>query len=175
MVSERVPLTILNNLIHDEEYTRKVIPFIEEDYFEERSDKIVFEEITTFLKAYDSLPSKEVLQIEVGKRTDLTQDEFQSTEQLINSLGESQYEQEWVLDTTEAWCKERAIYNALMESIKIADGQDEKKNRDAIPSILSDALAVGFDQHVGHDYIDDAEDRYAYYHKIENKTPFDLE
>ena len=175
MVSERVPLTILNNLIHDEEYTRKVIPFIEEDYFEERSDKVVFEEIATFLKAYDSLPSKEVLQIEVGKRTDLTQDEFQSTEQLIDALGESEYEQEWVLDTTEAWCKERAIYNALMESIKIADGQDDKKNRDAIPSILSDALAVGFDQHVGHDYIDDAEDRYAYYHKIENKIPFDLE
>ena len=174
-MSERVPLTILNNLIHDEEYTRKVIPFIEEDYFEERSDKIVFEEIATFLKAYDSLPSKEVLQIEVSKRTDLTQDEFQSTEQLINALGKSEYEQEWVYDTTEAWCKERAIYNALMESIKIADGQDEKKNRDAIPSILSDALAVGFDQHVGHDYIDDAEDRYAYYHKIENKIPFDLE
>ena len=175
MVSERVPLTILNNLIHDEEYTRKVIPFIEEDYFEERSDKIVFEEIASFLKSYDSLPSKEVLQIEVGKRVDLTQDEFQSTEQLINALGKSEYEQEWVYDTTEAWCKERAIYNALMESIKIADGQDEKKNRDAIPSILSDALAVGFDQHVGHDYIDDAEDRYAYYHKVENKIPFDLE
>jgi replicative DNA helicase len=175
MVSERVPLTILNNLIHDEEYTRKVIPFIEEDYFEDRSDKIVFEEISTFLKAYDSLPSKEVLQIEVGKRTDLTQDEFQSTEQLIDALGKHEYEQEWVYDTTEAWCKERAIYNALMESIKIADGQDDKKNRDAIPSILSDALAVGFDQHVGHDYIDDAEDRYAYYHKIENKIPFDLE
>ena len=175
MVSERVPLTILNNLIHDEEFTRKVIPFIEKDYFEERSDKVVFEEIETFLKAYDSLPTKEVLQIEVGKRTDLTQDEFQSTEQLINALGGDEYKKEWVLDTTEAWCKERAIYNALMESIKIADGQDEKKNRDAIPSILSDALAVGFDQHVGHDYIDDAEDRYAYYHKIENKTPFDLE
>ena len=175
MVSERVPLTILNNLIHDEEYTRKVIPFIEEDYFEERSDKIVFEEISSFLKSYDSLPSKEVLQIEVSKRVDLTQDEFQSTEQLINALGKSEYEQEWVYDTTEAWCKERAIYNALMESIKIADGQDEKKNRDAIPSILSDALAVGFDQHVGHDYIDDAEDRYAYYHKVENKIPFDLE
>ena len=175
MVSERVPLTILNNLIHDEEYTRKVIPFIEEDYFEERSDKVVFQEISTFLKQYDSLPSKEVLHIEVGKRTDLTQDEFQSTEQLINALGEAEYEQEWVYDTTEAWCKERAIYNALMESIKIADGQDDKKNRDAIPSILSDALAVGFDQHVGHDYIDDAEDRYAYYHKVENKIPFDLE
>ena len=175
MVSERVPLTILNNLIHDEEYTRKVIPFIEEDYFEEKSDKVVFEEIHAFLKTYDSLPTKEVLQIEVGKRTDLTQDEFQSTEQLISALSETEYEKKWVLDTTEAWCKERAIYNALMESIKIADGQDEKKNRDAIPSILSDALAVGFDQHVGHDYIDDAEDRYAYYHKVENKIPFDLE
>ena len=88
MVSERVPLTILNNLIHDEEYTRKVIPFIEEDYFEEKSDKVVFEEIHAFLKTYDSLPTKEVLQIEVGKRTDLTQDEFQSTEQLISALSE---------------------------------------------------------------------------------------
>ena len=174
-MSERVPLSILKNLIHDEEYTRKVIPFIEEDYFEERSDKVVFEEIVLFLKTYDALPTKEVLQIEVGKRTDLTQDEFQSTEQLINALDSQEYKKDWILDTTEAWCKERAIYNALMESIKIADGQDDKKNRDAIPSILSDALAVGFDQHVGHDYIDDAEDRYAYYHKVENKIPFDLE
>jgi len=174
-MSERVPLSILKNLIHDEEYTRKVIPFIEEDYFEERSDKVVFEEIVSFLKTYDALPTKEVLQIEVGKRTDLTQDEFQSTEQLIDALDSQEYKKDWILDTTEAWCKERAIYNALMESIKIADGQDDKKNRDAIPNILSDALAVGFDQHVGHDYIDDAEDRYAYYHKIENKIPFDLE
>ena len=174
-MSERVPLSILKNLIHNEEYTRKVIPFIEEDYFEERSDKVVFEEIVSFLKTYDALPTKEVLQIEVGKRTDLTQDEFQSTEQLIDALDSQEYKKDWILDTTEAWCKERAIYNALMESIKIADGQDEKKNRDAIPSILSDALAVGFDQHVGHDYIDDAEDRYAYYHKVENKIPFDLE
>ena len=174
-MNERVPLSILKNLIHDEEYTRKVIPFIEEDYFEERSDKVVFEEIVSFLKTYDALPTKEVLQIEVGKRTDLTQDEFQSTEQLIDALDSQEYKKDWILNTTEVWCKERAIYNALMESIKIADGQDDKKNRDAIPSILSDALAVGFDQHVGHDYIDDAEDRYAYYHKIENKIPFDLE
>ena len=175
MVSERVPLSILNNLISDDQYARKTIPFIDPEYFEERTDKIVFNEIVKFIKEYDELPTKEVLQIEVGKRTDLTQDEFQNTEQLINSLGDAEYESKWALDTTEAWCKERAIYNALMESIKIADGQDEKKNRDAIPSILSDALAVGFDQHVGHDYIDDAEDRYAYYHKVENKTPFDLE
>jgi len=175
MVSERIPLTILKNLLHDEEYTRKVLPFIQSDYFEEVSDKTVFEEISSFLKQYDSLPTKEILHIEVEKRSDLNQDQFNTINQLIDALDITEYKKEWVLDTTESWCKERAIYNALMESIKIADGQDEKKKPDAIPSILSDALAVGFDQHVGHDYIDDSQDRYAYYHKVENKIPFDLE
>ena len=175
MVSERIPLTILKNLLHDEEYTRKVLPFIQSDYFEEVSDKTVFEEISSFLKQYDSLPTKEILHIEVEKRSDLNQDQFNTINQLIDALDITEYKKEWVLDTTESWCKERAIYNALMESIKIADGQDEKKKPDAIPSILSDALAVGFDQHVGHDYIDDSQDRFAYYHKVENKIPFDLE
>ena len=174
-MSERVPLTILKNLLHDEEYTRKVLPFIQSDYFEEVSDKTVFEEIASFLKEYDSLPTKEILHIEVEKRSDLNQDQFTTISQLIDALDIAEYKKEWVLDTTESWCKERAIYNALMESIKIADGQDEKKKPDAIPSILSDALAVGFDQHVGHDYIDDSQDRFAYYHKVENKIPFDLE
>ena len=174
-MSERVPLTILKNLLHDEEYTRKVLPFIQSDYFEEVSDKTVFEEIASFLKEYDSLPTKEILHIEVEKRSDLNQDQFTTINQLIDALDIAEYKKEWVLDTTESWCKERAIYNALMESIKIADGQDENKKPDAIPSILSDALAVGFDQHVGHDYIDDSQDRYAYYHKVENKIPFDLE
>jgi len=175
MVSERVPLTILKNLLHDEEYTRKVLPFIESDYFDETADKTVFEEISSFLKEYDSLPTKDILHIEVEKRTDLSQDQFVSIGQLIDALDVAEYRKEWVLDTTETWCKERAIYNALMESIKIADGQDENKKPDAIPSILSDALAVGFDQHVGHDYIDDSQDRFAYYHRVENKIPFDLE
>ena len=118
---------------------------------------------------------KEVLFIELEKRTDITQDEFKLCEQLITSLDPSDVDFQWALDTTEEWCKERAIYLALMESIKIADGQDEKKGRDAIPSILSDALAVSFDNHVGHDYIDDYQDRYAYYHKVESKIAFDLE
>ena len=144
-MSERVPLTILKNLLHDEEYTRKVLPFIQSDYFEEVSDKTVFEEIASFLKEYDSLPTKEILHIEVEKRSDLNQDQFTTISQLIDALDIAEYKKEWVLDTTESWCKERAIYNALMESIKIADGQDDKKKPDAIPSILSDALAVGFD------------------------------
>ena len=172
---ERVPLTILKNLIHSEEYSRKVLPFVLPEYFEEKTDRVVFEEISNFLKAYDTLPTKEVLHIELEKRTDLSQDEFSLSDQLVSSLDKVDSEEQWMLDTTEKWCKERAIYLALMESIKIADGQDDKKQPDAIPSILSDALAVGFDQHVGHDYIDDSKDRFAYYHRVENKTPFDLE
>jgi replicative DNA helicase len=175
LMAERVPLTILKNLLNREEYTRKVLPFIKAEYFDERTDKVIFEEIGSFITKYDSLPLKEVLFIEIEKRTDITQDEFKLCEQLIVSLEPSDVDFQWALDTTEEWCKERAIYLALMESIKIADGQDEKKGRDSIPSILSDALAVSFDNHVGHDYIDDYQDRYAYYHRVESKVPFDLE
>tara|TARA_B100001079_G_scaffold199399_1_gene173013 strand:- start:210 stop:1592 length:1383 start_codon:yes stop_codon:yes gene_type:complete len=174
-VTERVPLTILKNLIHNETYTRQVIPFIEPDYFEERTDRIVFEEVAKFLNEYDKTPTKEVLHIEVEKRVDVTEEEYKNIEQLISALDTEVSESKWLLDTTEDWCKQRAIYLALVKSIQIADGQDEHKKPEAIPTILSDALAVGFDQHVGHDYIDDSEDRYAYYHRVENKIPFDLE
>ena len=174
-MTERVPLTILKNLIHNETYTRQVIPFIEPDYFEERTDRIVFEEVAKFLNEYDKTPTKEVLHIEVEKRVDVTEEEYKNIEQLISALDTEVSESKWLLDTTEEWCKQRAIYLALIKSIQIADGQDEHKKPEAIPAILSDALAVGFDQHVGHDYIDDSEDRYAYYHRVENKIPFDLE
>ena len=174
-MTERVPLTILKNLIHNETYTRQVIPFIEPDYFEERTDRIVFEEVVKFLNEYDKTPTKEVLHIEVEKRVDVTEEEYKNIEQLISALDPEESESKWLLDTTEEWCKQRAIYLALINSIKIADGQDEHKKPEAIPAILSEALAVGFDQHVGHDYIDDSEDRYAYYHRVENKIPFDLE
>ncbi len=172
---ERVETTILNNLLFNEEYTRKVLPFLRPEYFEEKCDTLVFEQISSFLTQYDKLPTKEVLNIELQKRVDLSQDEYSLVTRLVESLVPTESDRTWVLDTTESWCKERAIYLALMESIKIADGQDEKKSPDAIPSILSDALSVGFDQHVGHDYINDSKDRFEYYHKVENKTPFDLE
>ena len=175
METERVPLTILSNLLHDEVYARKVLPFIRDEYFEERTDRVVFQQIAEYVKAYDGLPTKEVLHIEAEKRDDLTQDEFVLVENLIDALHESTSERVWAQDTTESWCKERAIYLALMKSIQIADGQDEKHSNDAIPDILKDALAVGFDQHVGHDYIDDSEGRYEYYHRKENKIEFDLE
>ena len=172
---ERFALTILKSLTHDEEYARKVIPFVEEEYFEEVSDRVVYQEIKNFLEHYDKLPNKEVLHVELEKRSDLTDDEYKLVQYVIDALEPSSSDQTWILDTTESWCKERAIYSALMQAIKIADGKDEDRKPDAIPSILSEALSVGFDQHVGHDYIDDSKDRFAYYHKVENKIPFDLD
>ena len=174
-MDERIPLTILKNLLHNEKYTRKVLPFIRDDFFDERTDRILFEEIGKHVQKYDGLPTKEVLNIEIEGRDDLSQDEHKLVLDTIKCLEESEVQYPWLLDTTEKWCKERAIYLALMQSIKIADGQDEKKQPDAIPSILSDALAVSFDDHIGHDYIDDSEDRFAYYHRVERKIKFDLD
>ena len=172
---ERIETTILKNLIHNEEYSRKVIPFIEPTYFEQRSEKVIFEEITQFIVKYGSAITTEALNIEVENRTDLNESEIKETRDICNSFTDSPVDHQWLLDTTEKWCRDRAIYLALMEAIGIADGQDEKKNRDAIPSILSDALAVSFDNNIGHDYLLNYEERYDFYHKKEDKIPFDLE
>jgi replicative DNA helicase len=172
---DNVEFLILRNLLHNEEYVRKVIPFIKADYFENRSQKIVYEEILKFVEQYNKPVTKEILCIETEKRQDITDGDYKEITQLISSLEEAPTEFDWLVSTTEKWCRDRAIYLALMESIQIADGQDEKKNRDAIPTILSDALAVSFDTHVGHDYLQDYEQRYESYHKKEDKTEFDLE
>ena len=172
---ERIEATILRNLVFNEEYSRKVIPFIEPDYFEQRTEKIIFEEITQFIVKYGNAITTEALSIEVENRTDLTETEVKESREIIVNLSEMPADQQWLLDTTEKWCRDRAIYLALMESISIADGDDKKKNRDAIPSILSDALAVSFDNHIGHDYLGDYEERYESYHRKEDRIPFDLE
>ena len=172
---DNVEFLILRNLLHNEEYVRKVIPFIKADYFENRSQKIVYEEILKFVEQYNKPVTKEILCIETEKRQEITDGDYKEITQLISSLEEAPTEFDWLVSTTEKWCRDRAIYLALMESIQIADGQDEKKNRDAIPTILSDALAVSFDTHVGHDYLQDYEARYESYHKKEDKTEFDLE
>ena len=172
---ERIETTIIKNLIFNEEYSRKVIPFIEPEYFEQRSEKIIYEEIVRFISKYDSAITVEALNIETDNRTDLTESEVREVRDINNSLTESVVDGQWLLDTTEKWCRDRAIYLALMESIHIADGNDEKKNRDAIPSILSDALAVSFDNNVGHDYLNDYEERFKFYHQKENRIQFDLE
>jgi replicative DNA helicase len=172
---EKVETTILRNLLFNNEYCRKVLPFIKTEYFENIHEKVVFEEICKFIVAYDDLATKEVLLIETEKRTDITEDTYRTICEYISTLDDSSADKQWLIDTTEKWCRDRAIYLALMESIKIADGQDEKKSRDSIPSILQDALAVGFDNNIGHDYLKDYEERYDSYHKKENKIPFDLD
>ena len=172
---EQIEFLILKNLIHNEKYLRKSIPFIRSEYFEDPHQKMVYEEIFSFVEKYNELPTKEVLSIEVEKRDDINEDSFKSVTHLISCLDESPVENEWLIDTTEKWCRDRAIYLALLDSIAIADGKDDKKGRDAIPSILSDALAVSFDNHIGHDYLEDYEDRYESYHRKEERIEFDLD
>ena len=172
---EKVEFLILRNLLHNEEYLRKVIPFIKPEYFEDNHQKIIFEEIQNFVEKYNQVASKEILCIEVENRNDINDSSFKEVVRMITSLEDELSEFEWLIDTTEKWCRDRAIYLALMESIALADGTDEKKGRDAIPSILSDALAVSFDAHVGHDYLADYEARYETYHRKEDRVEFDLE
>ena len=172
---EKVETTILRNLLFNNEYCRKVLPFIKSEYFENLHEKVVFEEICKFIVAYEELATKEVLLIETEKRTDITEDTYKTICDYVSKLDDGHADLEWVSDTTEKWCRDRAIYLALMESIKIADGQDEKKNRDAIPSILQEALAVGFDNNVGHDYLNDFEKRFEFYHKKQERISFDLD
>ena len=172
---EKVETTILRNLLFNNDYCRKVLPFIKTEYFENLHEKVVFEEICKFIVAYDSLATKEVLLIETEKRTDITEDTYKTICDYVSNLDILPADTNWVTDTTEKWCRDRAIYLALMESIKIADGQDDKKNRDAIPTILQEALAVSFDDHIGHDYLNDYQERYESYHRKEDKIAFDLD
>ncbi len=172
---ERIETTILRNLVFNEDYSRKVIPFIQPDYFEQKTEKVIFEEIVQFIVKYGSAITIEALNIEVENRTDLNETEVKEIREINASLNDTPVEKQWLLDTTEKWCRDRAIYLALMESIHIADGNNEKKNRDAIPSILSDALAVSFDNNIGHDYLQNYEERYEFYHRKEDKIEFDLE
>jgi len=172
---DRIETTIIRNLIHDQDYLRKIVPFIEPDYFDSHKDRVVFEEIAEFIVKYDKPATQEILGIELESRTDVTDDEYKEINEFVGGLEEVPTNKEWLMDATEKWCRDRAIYLALMKSIKIADGQDDKKDRDAIPSILSEALAVSFDNHIGHDYLQDYEERFESYHRKENRIPFDLE
>ena len=172
---DKIETVILRNLIYTEEYLRKVAPFIKAEYFEDTHQKIVFEEILSFVQEYNEPATKEVLCIEIEKRTDINDTSFNEITKLISYLEDVPCEYNWLVDTTEKWCRDRAIYLALMESIALADGKDEKKDRDAIPGILSDALGVSFDTHIGHDYLLDYEARYETYHRKEDKIEFDLE
>ena len=172
---ERIETTILRNLVYDEEFSRKVIPFIQLDYFEQRIERVIFEEISKFIVKYGSSITTEALTIQLEDRDDLNETEIKESRDVVSLFTDDKVDNQWLVDTTEKWCRDRAIYLALMESISLADGKDDKKGRDAIPSILSDALAVSFDNHIGHDYLEDYEDRYESYHRKEERIEFDLD
>ena len=175
-MSESIEALVVNSLVFSQEYTRQVLPHLKSEYFEDHNNRVVFEELSKYLVAYDNLPTKEALNIEVENRRDLNESTYKEIKTLIDNLDEEPHESQWLVDTTEKWCRDRAIYIALLESIQIADGNgDAKQSRDAIPSILSSALGVSFDNSVGHDYFEEADERFAFYHRREDKIPFDLE
>tara|TARA_B100000686_G_scaffold303435_1_gene340252 strand:- start:6202 stop:7593 length:1392 start_codon:yes stop_codon:yes gene_type:complete len=173
-MSEQFEKTLLSNLIFNEEFTRKVIPFLQDDFFKDRDQVTLFNIINNFVLKYNNLPTKEAISVELSNNKTLTEDEFKNTNQLLNSLTYEEVEPQWLLDTTERFCKDRAVYNAVLKGIKIIDGKDKKHTPEAIPSILSDALAVSFDTHIGHDYLNQTDDRFEYYHKVEERLKFDL-
>ena len=168
--------TALSELISNENYARKVLPHMKVDYFSDRSERIVFEEIQKFVDKYNTLPNKTSIEIEIDTRRDLNEQDVKAVIDVVKSLEkDDDANLEWLVETTEKFCKDKAVYNAIVEGIQIIDGKDKNRNVDAIPSILTDALAVGFDNSVGHDYLLDAESRFEYYHTIEEKIPFDLD
>ena len=173
-MSDRFELTILSNLIHNEDYTRKVLPFLKEDYFKTKEEVILFKKIEDFVTKYNNLPNKEALTIELSNSKNITEEEFKLTKNLLDSLQKSDVEYQWLLDTTEKFCKDRAVHNAVLSGIQILDGKDKQHTPEAIPSILSDALAVSFDTHIGHDYLNQTDDRFDYYHRTEERLKFDL-
>ena len=166
---------VIKNLLLDEEYVRKALPFIKSEYFSEFTGKNLFTIIHKYFTDYDAIPTKEALEIEVAQVGGISDDQHKDIVKTIVDIDDERSDYDWILDTTEKWCKERALYLALMSSIKIAEGNDEQRATGAIPTILSEALAVSFDNHIGHDYLEDYEERYEFYHQKEEKLPFDLE
>ena len=175
MSTQTIERTTLSNLVFNEPYARKVLPFIKPEYFQDRLERVVFEEITNFMEKYGNQPTKETLSIEMDKRKDLSGDEFQEVIKLINTLEKNDVDMQWLVDTTEKFCKDKAVYNAVLSGIQIIEGKDKQHTPEAIPSILQEALAVAFDNNVGHDYVEDGENRFEFYHKVEEKVEFDLE
>ena len=169
--------TILSNLISSSDYTRKVIPYIKEEYFQDTTEKVVFKTISLYVDRYKSPPEdKEIIKLDLQKAT-LNEEQYKVAKEYVDNLSSdiSEEQFEWLVDETEKWCKDKAIYNAILSGIHIIDGKSKDQTADAIPDILIDALSVSFDTHIGHDYMEQYEERYDYYHEVEEKVPFDLE
>ena len=172
---ERIERTALRNLIHNEEYSRKVLPFIKEDYFSDRLERLLFKEIYRFITKFNALPTKEALSIEINDSKDITEDEYKKITDIIATLNPEKINLEWLVETTEKFCKDRAIHNAILGGIQIIDGKDKKHTPEYLPEMLSDALSVSFDQKVGHDYLLETKERFDFYKKKEERLELDLD
>ena len=172
--NERIEITILRNLVFNEDFTRKALPFVKPHYFNKKEEQLLFEQINKFVQEYKNLPTKESLLIELNQRKDINEEQLKQVKETLSTLQHEEVEQQWLLDTTEKFCKDRAVHNAVLDGIKILDNKDKKRSPEAIPHILSEALAVSFDNHIGHDYIGDAQARFDWYHTKEKKYKFDL-
>jgi len=179
MPNDKIELVVLRNLLYNEEYVRRVLPFLKGDYFHDPCERRLFENIESFIQKYSSSPTTEALNIILSEQDGVSQGEYDNCAKLIDTLTMSKdvaNEMDWLIDQTEKFCKDKAVYNALMESIQLLDEKKAKgKSRNAIPEILTKALSVSFDASIGHDFVEDADKRFEFYHRVEQKTPFDLE
>ena len=171
----RIELTILRHLLHDEDYTRRTLPYLKPEYFQERHEKTIYQEIDKYVTEYNNLPTREALTIELDSNSKISDEDFAECSKIISGLAvEEDADREWLIEKTEKFCQEKAIYNAIMDSISIIEG-NAKQDKGEIPELLSDALSVSFDPSIGHDFLDDSDDRWDFYHRIEERIPFDIE
>ena len=174
----RLEQTILKNLVYNEDFTRKVLPFIQSEYFSDSIERKVFTEIKEFVNRYEQVPTHEALVINFTEKKELTEDEVSKSIELLNEIkttSDEKVDQAWLTEQTEKFCQDKAIYNAIMDSVAILDDKSTKSSKGEIPKLLSDALGVSFDTHIGHDFMDDYKERYDFYHKVEKRTKFDLD
>ncbi len=172
----RIEQTILRHLVHKENFARKALPFLRDEYFSDSSERLIYHRINEFVQKYNDIPSREALEIDLEQIKNLSEDQYGGCVDIIKSLEEPEpVDDQWLIDETERFCQDRAIYNAIMDSIGIIDGKDKDRTKGSIPEILTSALAVSFDSHIGHDFLEDYEDRFDFYHRVEERIPFDLE
>ncbi len=177
-MQESTEVLIIRNLIYNEEYSRRVLPYLQAAYFSDRVDRILFETIAAYIIQYNNRPSKEAIVIALNDMDTLSEDEFKSATAVMNECEKRKDEtntEEWLLDHVEEFCKSKALHNAIMDSIHIIEGKKKKLSKNAIPELLTEALSISFDPHIGHDFIENSDDRYEFYHTVEAKVPFDLE
>ena len=174
-MTTRIEKVILTSLLKDELFINSTIPFLKSEYFHDRSERIVFEAVVSYINKYKSNPTKDALLIELQEKNNLGKD-YDTVVEIIEEIDSAQadFDPEWLIDNTEKFCQNKAIHNSIMESIEILDGKT-KKDKGSIPTLLTEALSVSFDSHIGHDYIEDAEERYEFYNRKEEKIPFDLD